>query len=119
MRSVLVVLVAALLLGLTGCGASHRRYTVEQVEQAFAAQGVRLRRVGAEVPPAFVVLRHGTMPHLIFVGVQVVSPRPGHASYFGTDRHGERFTFTKRGNVLVLSDRSDAAAAEAALARLH
>ena len=116
MRSLPVLLGAVLLLGLTGCGASHHRYTVRQVERAFAAQGVQLRRERVQDTPALVVLRHGSKAHLVWVGVLIVPPQQSPALYFGK-RHGERFT--KQGNVFVSFDPSNASAVGAALAGLH
>jgi hypothetical protein len=114
-RIALSALATATVLGVVGCGASHR-YTVKQVEQAFVAEGVQLRRTGAQPSSALVILRHGSKAHFVWVAVLVVPPQQSPLLYFDK-RRGDRFT--KHGNVFASFDPSNASTVEAAMARLH
>lgn len=115
---------AALLGGLTGCGSSQPkgvnfhsaggRYTVTQVEAAFAAQGIRLR-LAHEQLPGEVVLHGGPKgPHLVTV---LVGLSNGHVGPMPAEGSGQRVQ--THGNVRVSFDSSHVQAVTSAVARLH
>jgi len=108
LAAVSVLLVAAL----SSCSFSHHRYSVGQVEAAFASQGVQLHKAAKQVP-GVVVLRYGRRPHFITVGVRTRAGQLGRV-YFSRRAH-----VTRRGNVVAISDAGDLAAVRSALAQLH
>jgi hypothetical protein len=102
-----------------GCGSSHptgvsfhsatHHYTVSQVQQVFAAQGIRLRRATIPGHPGVAGLRRD---HLIEA---LVVARSSGLQYFDAQHHRHQ----RDGNVVVLFTAPDAKLVETALARLH
>jgi hypothetical protein len=120
MKVVPIFLAFGLIVGvLAGCGSTRpkgvsfhsasRRYTVRQVEEAFAAQGIRLREVAHRLDPGVVPLRRD---HLVEALVIV---KASGIQYIDTQHHRYR----KNGNVFVFFNASNAESVKTALARLH
>jgi hypothetical protein len=107
--AVLVVVV------LSACGSSHRRYSVGEVEAVFASQGVHLHKGAKQVMPGFVVLRYGLRPHFIAVAVRAGKVPPGLQYY---DAHSSDERLARHGNVIVIYDSGHSAAVKSALAEL-
>jgi hypothetical protein len=116
--------VAVLLGSLTGCGSSRPtgvgfhsargRYTVTQVEAAFAAQGIQLRLAHEQLPGEVVLHGGPKPPHLVTVLVGLAAGRAGPLPSEGGGQHVQT-----QGNVRVSFDSSHAQAVTSALARLH
>ena len=71
MRVVRLAAVSILLVvALSACSFSSHRYSVAQVEAAFASQGVQLHKAPTQEIPGVVILRFGRRPHFITVGVR-------------------------------------------------
>jgi hypothetical protein len=116
MRVVPLAAVSVLLVvALSACSFSHHRYSVRQVEAAFASQGIRLHKTVLQEAPGFVVLRYGRRPHFITVGVRTRAKQSGFVYFAGS----RRARLTRRGNVVAISDAGDLAAVRSALAELH
>jgi hypothetical protein len=124
-RSLPLLLAVALVLGaLTGCGSSQPkgvdfhsargRYTVTQVEAAFAAQGIQLRLAHEQLPGEVVLHGGPKPPHLVTVLVALENGHAGPMPYAGS---GQRIQ--TNGNVRVSFDPSHARPVKDALARLH
>jgi hypothetical protein len=153
-RVALVALVAASVVGVLGCGGAAKhahtkpissfssqcddcvhRYTVKQVETAFAAQGIRLRKATRQPISGFVVLEEGQKSHLVATLVRVSAtktklPRLSHSLRLDRKDLGNDFAFIaeasgrdyriqRAGNVVAFFDPSHAQSVRAALARFH
>jgi hypothetical protein len=112
-----LVLLLAVVVIATGCGSSGfhsatHHYSVDQVEAAFAAHGIELRKEAQQRVPAYVVLRSDKV--LVTV---VRTPKANRLPLtdlgFGPD------TATHHGNVLVIYKPAQRAPVTAALAALH
>jgi hypothetical protein len=84
-------------------------YTVREVEQVFAAQGIKLRRATIPVDPGVVALRHGRSIEALVVA------RASGLQYIDPQHHRHQ----RKGNVFVLFDAGNAKLVQTALARLH
>ncbi len=113
-----------------GCGSStpsgvnfHSatdHYTVSQVKEAFAAQGIRLHQEVSKDFPGFVLLRSGRKPEQLVSTLVEVSHRPSGARFiFGSISSHSGYRLQSRGNVTVSFGPSNAQPVKTALARLH
>jgi hypothetical protein len=153
-RVALGALAAASVVGVLGCGGAGKhahtkpissfssqcdncvhRYTVKQVETAFAAQGIRLHKATRQPISGFVALQGGQKPHLVTTLVRLSAtktkrPRLSHSLRLDRKHLGNDFAFIaepsgrdyriqRAGNVIVSFDPSHAQSVTAALARFH
>jgi hypothetical protein len=106
---------------ISGCGVSfhspNNHYTVKQVEEAFAAQGVRLRKAKNHEIPGYVVLRRGQKPPQLLAAL--VSTNQAATTGYVVGDSPPAYRIKKRGNVTVSFDSSDAQPVKSALSRLH
>ena len=115
---------AALLGGLAflaGCGGSGRqlshaathRYSVRQVERAFAAQGIHMRNVSPRAYRGSLALLDGRPAHSVYAYVET-------GKFTGALKPAIRkANVTRHGNVEVLWQRGERSAVRAALLRLN
>jgi uncharacterized protein YceK len=111
----------------SGCGSSRtrsvgsnsatRHYTVTQVETAFAAQGVRLRRIDGPTSFGLVILRRPSESRFIEALVTTPGARPPDRVVLNGDTLSYRTR--KDRNVTVFYAISTAPTVKAALASLH
>jgi hypothetical protein len=97
---------------------ASRHYTVKQVEEAFAAQGSRLREPARQEIPGVAVLRAGHRPNLIAALVKVSASRSTTFIYIAAPK-GSGARHHRQGNVMVALSPSSTEPVKDALARLH
>jgi hypothetical protein len=106
----------------SGCGvhSPNHRYSVPQVEAAFASQGIHLHKAAKQVVPYLVILRYGSyrrLPQQITVVVR--TGRPNDLVELGSSKAYLRPRITRHGNVIAAYDPADSAAVKSALTELH